>query len=147
MKIYLDTSSINRIFDDQRQGRIYLEASSMLLIFALIENKKVDVVSSEILVFENAKNPYNERRLFVNAVLRKARFFQGVDERILDRSQEIEALGIKGLDALHLACAEESAIDSFITCDEKITKRYSGKLNVTNPIEFTINLLKGGDKI
>lgn len=136
MKIYIDTSSLNRIFDDQTQGRIYLEASAMLLVFSLIENREIDIVVSDVLVFENSKNPYEERRLFVNAVLRHAKLFQSVNEKILKKVQRIEILGIKGIDALHLACAEESGVDTFISCDDKIIKQYNGRLKVINPIEF-----------
>jgi hypothetical protein len=65
MKLYLDTSVLNRIFDDQSQPRIYLESVSMTLIFLLIENQTVEIVSSEALVIETNNNPYNERRTFV----------------------------------------------------------------------------------
>ncbi len=141
MKIYIDTSSLNRIFDDQTQGRIYLEASAMLLVFSLIENREIDIVVSDVLVFENSKNPYEERRLFVNAVLRHAKLFQSVNEKILKKVQRIEILGIKGIDALHLACAEESGVDTFISCDDKIIKQYNGRLKVINPIEFARDFL------
>ena len=36
MKVYIDTSALNRIFDDQLQTRIYIESSSMLIIFLLV---------------------------------------------------------------------------------------------------------------
>ncbi|MDQ1251015.1 MAG: hypothetical protein QG646_84 [Euryarchaeota archaeon] len=143
MKIYIDTSSLNRIFDDQTQGRIYLEASAMLLVFSLIENREVDIVASDVLIFENSKNPYEERKLFVNAVLKHAKQFQIVDEKILKKVQRIETLGIKGIDALHLACAEESGVDTFISCDDKIIKQYNGRLKAINPIEFVRNILHG----
>jgi predicted nucleic acid-binding protein len=143
MKIYIDTSSLNRIFDDQTQGRIYLEASAMLLVFSLIENREVDIVASDVLIFENSKNPYEERKLFVNAVLKHAKQFQIVDEKILKKVQRIETLGIKGIDALHLACAEESGVDTFISCDDKIIKQYNGRLKAINPIEFARNILHG----
>ena len=143
MKIYIDTSSLNRIFDDQTQGRIYLEASAMLLVFSLIENREVDIVASDVLIFENSKNPYEERKLFVNAVLKHAKQFQIVDEKILKKVQRIETLGIKGIDALHLACAEESGVDTLISCDDKIIKQYNGRLKAINPIEFARNILHG----
>ena len=143
MKIYIDTSSLNRIFDDQTQGRIYLEASAMLLVFSLIENREVDIVTSDVLIFKNSKNPYEERKLFVNAVLKHAKQFQIVDEKILKKVQRIETLGIKGIDALHLACAEESGVDTFISCDDKIIKQYNGRLKAINPIEFARNILHG----
>ena len=143
MKIYIDTSSLNRIFADQTQGRIYLEASAMLLVFSLIENREVDIVASDVLIFENSKNPYEERKLFVNAVLKHAKQFQIVDEKILKKVQRIETLGIKGIDALHLACAEKSGVDTFISCDDKIIKQYNGRLKAINPIEFARNILHG----
>jgi len=57
MIVYLDTSALNRIFDDQAQPRIFLEASSMLLVFGLIEKRIISIVSSEVLVYENSRNP------------------------------------------------------------------------------------------
>jgi len=146
MKIYLDSSALNRIFDDQTQARIYLEASSMLLIFALIEERSVDIVSSDALLYENSLNPYDDRRVFVHTVLKKAKVFQIISDKIVKRAQEIESEGIRGYDSLHLACAEASEIDFFITCDDKIIKRYNGKIEIKNPVEFTMNILKEDKK-
>lgn len=136
MKVYLDTSSLNRVFDDQSQPRIYLEASAMIMIFAMLEEGLLRLVSSEVLVYENEANPFAERRSFVTAILKKAEEIQKIDERVLGRAQQIEkSSGIKGIDALHLACAEGlKAV--FLTCDDKILKRYSGKLRVMNPVDF-----------
>lgn len=142
MKLYLDTSVLNRIFDDQSQPRIYLESVSMTLIFLLIENQMVEIVSSEALAIETNNNPYNERRTFVESVLQEAKYFQSINENMLIRAEEIEAtMGIKGLDSLHLVCAEELGVDFFITCDDKIIKRYRGTVNVKNPTEFVNNVI------
>ena len=48
MKVYVDTSALNRIFDDQSKPRIYLEASSMLIVFMLIDSKAIKFVSSDV---------------------------------------------------------------------------------------------------
>jgi len=66
MNVYLDTSALNRIFDDQSQPRIFLEASAMLLVFGLIEKRIISIVSSEVLIYENSQNPHAERQLFWN---------------------------------------------------------------------------------
>jgi len=58
-----------------------------------------------------------------------------IDE-IVQKAVILEKMGIKGMDALHLACAEEAKADFFLTCDEKIVKRYKGCLCVKNPIDF-----------
>ncbi len=142
MKIYLETSTLNRIFDDQSQARIYLEASSILVIFMLIENKVVEIVSSDVLLFENAQNPYNERKVFVKSVLQRANFYQAVNDKILKRAQGIETHGISGIDSLHLACGEELKVDCFVTCDDKIVKKYKGKVKVKNPIKFIMDIIK-----
>lgn len=141
MKIYLDTSALNRIFDDQSQPRIYLEATSMFVIFMLIESQGIELGSSDVLLFENDQNPHDERRVFVSLILQKANGFYPIDDKILRRAQEIEKFNIKGLDALHLACAEELKVDCFITCDEKITKRYRGSMRVKNPVNFVADVL------
>lgn len=142
MKIYLDTSVLNRIFDDQSQPRIYLEATSTLIIIMLVEYQNIELVSSDILLFENYRNPYDERRTFVSLVLQKANHIQSINDKILERAQKIEKDNIGGIDALHLACAEELGVDYFITCDDRIIKRYKGLLMITNPIHFIANILQ-----
>ena len=142
MNVYLDTSALNRIFDDQSRLRIFLEATAMLLVFSLIENRIISIVSSEVLIYENSQNPYAERQLFVTSVLHKARVIQRLNDRLAKRAQEIEALGIKGLDALHLACAEKLKAGYFVTCDDRIIRKYTGKVIAINPVELTMTMLK-----
>jgi len=142
MNVYIDTSALNRIFDDQSQPRIFLEASAMLLVFGLIENRIISFVSSEVLIYENSQNPYAERKIFVTAVLRKARVIQTLNDRLAKRAQEIESLGIKGLDALHLTCAERLKADYFVTCDDRIIRKYTGMVVAVNPVELTMTVLK-----
>ena len=114
----------------------------MTRIFLLIENQIVEIVSSEALVIETNNKPYNERRTFVQTVLQEAKYFQSLNENMLIRAEEIEAtMGIKGLDSLHLVCAEELGVDYFITYDDKIIKRYYGIVTVKNPTEFVNNVI------
>ena len=143
MKIYLDTCSINRIFDDQSQPRIFLESAAMVTIFAMIEIKSFSLVSSEILRFENFRNPFEERRIFVSSVLAHAKVVQTINPTLLNRAQQLESInGISGLDALHLACAEKLKCEYFISCDDRILRRYEGILKAINPIQFTIEVMK-----
>ena len=142
MNIYLDTSALNRIFDDQSQPRIFLEASAMLLVFGLIEKRIISIVSSEVLIYENSRNPYVEKKLFVTSVLQKARVIQTLNDDLAKRAAEIEELGVKGLDALHLACAERLKAAYFVTCDDRIIRKYTGMVNAINPVELTMAMLK-----
>ena len=142
MIVYLDTSALNRIFDDQSQPRIFLEATSMLLVFGMIEKRLISIVSSEVLVYENSQNPYAERQIFVNSILQNAGVIQTLNDRLAKRAQEIEALGVKGLDSLHLACAEKLKARYFITCDDRIIQKYTGAVVTINPVEFTMCILQ-----
>ncbi len=142
MNIYLDTSVLNRIFDDQSQPRIFLEASAMLLVIGLIEKSIISIVSSDVLEYENFRNPYAERHIFVAKILRNARVVQTLNESLVKRANDIEKLGIQGIDALHLACAEKLKVDYFVTCDDKIIKKYTGKIDVINPVDLTMKLLQ-----
>lgn len=146
MKIYLDTSAMNRIFDDQTQARIYLESSAMVTIIAMIERKVIALVSSEVLRYENSRNPFEERRIFVTSVLAHAKVVQTINPTLLKRAQQIESsFAIVGLDALHLACAEKLKCEYFITCDDRIVRRYSGLVQAINPAQFAIEMIKESD--
>jgi predicted nucleic acid-binding protein len=141
LRVYLDTSALNRVFDDQSQARIYLESTSMELVFLMVENEAIEIVSSEALDFETRRNPYEARRVFVESVLQKATAYQVLNQEILDRAQELETTKIaKGLDALHLSCAEVLVVDYFITCDDRLTRRYSGSVRIRNPVQFVMNV-------
>lgn len=142
MNIYLDTSALNRIFDDQSQPRIFIETSAMLLVIGLIEKGIISIVSSEVLEYENSRNPYAERHIFVASVLRNARMIQTLNDTLVKRGHDIEKFGVQGIDALHLACAEKLKVDYFVTCDDKIIKRYAGKIKAINPVDLTMQLLQ-----
>jgi predicted nucleic acid-binding protein len=142
VNVYLDTSALNRIFDDQSQPRIFLEASAMLVVFGLIEKRIISIVSSEVLVYENSRNPFAERQVFVTSVLKKARVIQVLNDSLAKRALEIETLGVKGLDALHLACAERLQVGYFVTCDDKIIRKYTGKVIAINPVGLTMYMLQ-----
>ena len=60
---------------------------------------------------------------------------------IEQRGVELENLGFRAMDALHIASAEAAEVDVFLTCDDRLlrrAKRYSRQLNirVENPIRF-----------
>ena len=146
MKIYLDTCAMNRIFDDQSDIRILLESYSMITIIKLIENNSIDLITSDILVYENDRNPYIDRKTFVNKLAEFSFVTIGLTPSIKRRAKELEQIGIKSIDALHLASAELSKVDYFISCDDNIIKKYKGALNIYNPINFLIHYLSTENK-
>ena len=57
MKIYLDNCCFNRPYDDQTQIRISLETQAKLYVQDLVKNKKLNLVTSYVLWYENGQNP------------------------------------------------------------------------------------------
>jgi len=114
----------------------------MQIIFMLIENGAVELISSDALVFETDRNPYSDRQNFVRQVLQKARYFQPIDLNVTKKAQYIETHDkIKGVDALHIACAEVALVDCFVTCDDRMIKRYSGTVAIKTPTELAMAII------
>ncbi|MBL7156231.1 MAG: PIN domain-containing protein [Candidatus Pacebacteria bacterium] len=141
MKIYLDNSALNRPFDNQSSSQIRLETVAMFFIFEFIEKGKIKLVNSSVVEYENSKNPFLERKIWISAYLANFFFYQELNLKIKERAMEMANLKISSIDSLHLSSAEAARVDYFITCDYDIIKRYKGSLKVMNPVDF-IQLLK-----
>jgi hypothetical protein len=143
VRVYLDVCCLNRPFDDQSQERIRLEAESVVLILMRIQAGALEWVSSEVVDYEIGVNPDSTRRSRVAAVAAgaaRSRQLEDADER---RGQELEALGFKAFDALHLACAEAVGADVFLTTDDKLLAKASRqaavlRVVVRNPLHWLL---------
>lgn len=140
MLLYLDNSVLNRPFDDQRRPRIWLETLSFSLVLTLIEAGEAKLIRSPIHDLENSRNPFALRRRWIEKCLRLAEVSVTLSETIKSRALALEQTGIKALDALHLACAEAAGAERFLTCDDRLIQRYSGRMTVESPVTFTTNL-------
>jgi predicted nucleic acid-binding protein len=138
-KIYLDTSVYNRPFDDQTQPKIFLESQAVAIILQMVEAKIVELVSSSVLEYENSRNPYPIKQEAMNRYLRMAESRQQVTEAIRQRAEQLEHNGVKAVDALHVASAEVSESDYFITCDKRLINRCADlAMRVINPVDFVL---------
>jgi predicted nucleic acid-binding protein len=140
MLLYLDNSVLNRPFDDQRQPRIWLETLSFSLVLTLIETAEAKLVHSPIHDLENSRNPFPLRQMWVAKCLRLAAQNVALSDSIKKRALALEQAGLKALDALHLACAEAAGAERFLTCDDRLIRRYSGQMIVQSPVTFTTSL-------
>ena len=138
MRVYVDTSVYNRPFDDQRQPRIWLEALALGVILQTIAAGEAESINSTVLQYENDRNPFPLRKQWVNRCLGLFVHFQAVDEDIRQRAQELERNGIAPVDALHVASAETALADYFLTCDDRLLRRYRGNVKVLNPVDFVL---------
>jgi len=141
MKIYLDNSVFNRPFDNQNQQRILLETASFLAILEVIKTGKITLVISDATLYENNRNPFLERRLWIAHYCKLASKILSLDETILKRAKELEPYQIKNIDAIHIACAEKLKTDYFLTCDDRLINRYNRmdqKVIVINPATLVL---------
>ena len=116
--IYLDICSIQRPLDSKSQLQIALEAEAVLGILSLVEANKVNLISSEILLFEIKRNSNQIRKEYALEVVAKAKDYVSMNLKIEKRSRELVELGIHFLDAVHVASAENTDVDYFCTCDD-----------------------------
>jgi predicted nucleic acid-binding protein len=140
MKIYLDACSLQRPLDNKRQIRVALEAEAILGVLAVCEAGDLELISSEVLVYEVERTPQLSRREYGREVLAKAKAFVRVNDSIEERARTFAAAGVKPLDALHLASAEDARADYFCTCDDRFLKKArnlpSLRLKVVSPVEL-----------
>jgi hypothetical protein len=140
MKVYLDNCCFNRPFDDQSFLAIRLETEAKLDIQEKIKSGCFSLGWSYVLDFENSANPFTERRIEIQKWKDIADSFVSEKDEILFKTKELIAIGLKPLDALHIACAISLQCQYFLTVDKVILKKtteYPG-IKTKNPIDFVI---------
>jgi len=144
MKIYLDACSLQRPLDTKSQLRIILEAEAILVILDLCDDGQVEMITSEVLLFETQRMRQEPRRSYAFDLLRKAALHVDTNAEIERRARELTGKGIKPLDALHLASAIEAQADYFCTCDNAFLKKAkenaTASMKVVSPIELVMEI-------
>lgn len=139
LRIYMDNCCFNRPYDDQAYETIRLETEAKLYIQDCIKNRKLKLVWSFMLDFENSINPYEEQKDIIQEWKKASFIYVAADESIRDNAKKIaESFSIKPKDALHLSCAMHGKSDYFLTTDKPFQKRASSlkDISVLNPINF-----------
>ena len=138
MRLYLDNCCFNRPFDDQSTLTIRLETESKLHIQAAIREGLYSLSWSYVLDYENAANPLDERRNEIQRWEALADTFAVETDAVLSKMRELAAVGLKPLDALHVACAYALECDYFLTVDKGILRKANmiSEIRIINPIDF-----------
>jgi predicted nucleic acid-binding protein len=141
VRIYLDACCLNRLTDDQSQPRIVEEAEAVEQILRLLRAKTVEWLSSTALKAETSNNPDAERKYEVEVLLSLATSTIPLDSQIIQRAEELEAVGYGAFDALHLSSAEAGIAEVLLTTDDRFIKRAaravgSPRVRVLHPVEW-----------
>ncbi len=88
MNIYFDNCCIQRPFDDKSQIRIRIEAEAVISIIELIEENKIELVTSAIVEMESNKTPDQERVKFGSKILSLSAKRINLSDKIIKRAKE-----------------------------------------------------------
>jgi len=135
-RLYLDNCCFNRPYDDQTFFLVHLETEAKLFIQQAILHKTFELVWSYILDFENAANPYHNRKQAIAKWKKIAVLDVSASEKVVNCAKKIMLKGIKKKDALHIACAIEGKCDYFLTTDKKLLNTAFDEIIVLSPIDF-----------
>jgi predicted nucleic acid-binding protein len=149
--IYLDVCCLNRPFDDLGQGRIRIEAEAIIVILQKCQDKQLILVNSDAIEFEIARNSDLYKAEKVKSILNGANIYINSNEKIELRAEELNKLGFKLYDALHLAFAEAALANIFLTTDDRLlrkAKQYSEsvKIEVNNPVVWLMTILQSEEE-
>ena len=114
---------MNRPFNDQTQAQIRRETEAIQTLLKSCFTGQWLWITSDVLILEINNTPNQIQRDYMRTQLDLA--YQNVSIGAIEntRGQELEALGFKWFDALHLACAESSEVDVFLTTDNRLLRR------------------------
>ncbi len=140
MRIYLDNCCFNRPFDDQDTLTVRMETEAKLQIQSMVKYGVLTLGWSYVLDFENAANPFDERRTEI------CRWRELADQQVRESPDILDAMracvekGVKPLDALHLACAAQMSCEVFLTVDKSVLRKISvfRNMRILNPIAFVM---------
>ena len=139
MKIYFDVCCLNRPFDDQTQDRIHMEAEAIATILKHIELNEWNLVGSGVINYEISKTTDNERKVRLQSMVKEASLFVAIDQKVHLRAAQIQQLGIKAYDALHIASAEKAEADVLLSTDDRLVEiakrnRETILIEIENPL-------------
>jgi hypothetical protein len=141
MKLYLDLCCFGRLFDDQAQPRVKLEAEAVLLILRKVQDGQHDLLSSEVMDMENDANPDIDEQSEIRNLLRLSKRRIVIGNHELSRAQDLVVMGFGNYDVFHIVSAESGGADYFLSTDDNLLKlglKNKSKLavEVVNPLEW-----------
>jgi len=104
------------------------------------------LISSEVIDAEISKILDHDKRQKVEILAEIHQTYTIVNEFIEKRAIDLEKLTFKSYDALHIACAEKSGADVFLTTDDLLIKKALEnrdilRVRVHNPLRWLMEVI------
>ncbi|MEO2036014.1 MAG: PIN domain-containing protein [Planctomycetaceae bacterium] len=138
MKLYLDLCCFNRPFDDQSQLLVRLQTEAKLAVQDSVRSGDHTLIWSAILDLENANNPDSERKTAIDEWKLLAEVDVATTVPVEDLAITLAEVGLKAMDALHVASAIEAGAECFLTTDKQILRKLKSdnRIQVLDPVDF-----------
>jgi predicted nucleic acid-binding protein len=147
----------SRPFDDQTRPDVQEEAKAFIEIIKAVKAKKLDLLSSDILMFEVYNILDDDKRDEIEDSLTLCTEHIDSSEDVLKLGKQIQSTcKIKARDALHIASAVLGQARYFLSCDHKVTQMRRARcyrrlvrsfrkeyFSVMNPTRFLEKMRKG----
>ena len=144
MRIYMDVCCLNRPSDDLSQDRVYLEAEAVLSVVSRCEKSEWSLIASGVIDYELSNISNTDRLEQTQTLYSAAKERITMNEAAETRAAFFHQSGIKPLDSLHLALAEENGVDVFLTTDDRLlraAKRLNVQIKVMNPVLWLMEVV------
>ena len=143
MRVYFDTCSLMRPFDDQSFPRVRLETLAISDVMDFVQSGQVEWIAGRALYLEVSACPVYVRRTEVMNWLRNVSEWQEYTPAVARLAKRLTKRNIDEWDARHLATAEAARCDWFLSTDRNLVKcaqKIKPKLSVrvANPTEFIL---------
>jgi len=137
MKIYMDVCCLSRPFDNLFHPRVRLEAIAVINILDRCRSGRWTLAASEALDFELSAIQDNEKLMQVKELYSLAENWLPVTDQAKARATALRSQGLSFFDSLHLATAEVSRQNIFLTTDDKLLKsanKIDLNIRAANPV-------------
>ena len=142
-RIYLDSCVLNRPTDDQTQERIHLESLAIAQILDAVAAGQLEWIGSSLLQYEILQNRNPGKRNDALTLLTLASLVVEPTEATRSRARLHQNFGLAGLDALHLALAEQAHVSVLLTVDDRFINRSATRPAEQAPlVENPVNWLR-----
>ncbi|MHB1174931.1 MAG: hypothetical protein ACYCZJ_07390 [Sulfuriferula sp.] len=143
MRIYLDICCFNRPFDDQSDLIVRLQTEAKLHVQEMVRQGALDLVWSAIMDIENSANPDLNRKVTIADWQQIGVVDMSVNELVEQKAITLSKIGVKPMDALHVACAIEARAEYFLTTDNALLRKMAKQdsIRVVDPVDF-VRVLK-----
>ena len=127
---------------------VRLQTEAKLHVQEKIRGGVIDLVWSAVMDMENSSNPDFNRKGAVADWQHLAVVDLPVNEAIEEVAEMLSNIGVKPMDALHVACAIEAHAEYFLTTDNALLRKMAKhcKIRVVDPVDFVRELKDENDE-